>query len=154
MSGVDKKFKSPFAVADAGILVPPAGHHGTLEVVGEDEEGCLGPGWHTDGTRAEVCTSRPGAHGADEPTRVVVDLGDPVARCLASTGRCDGGWVYSEFQMAEDLANDLALRDDSDEPQHPTLTQWAGGHLQVKHASQEPRPGPIQGTCLRCRALP
>ena len=52
---------------------------------------------------------------AYEPTRAGVGLGHPVARCLASTGRRGGGWVYSEFQMAEDLADHFALRDDGDE---------------------------------------
>ena len=42
---------------------------------------------------------------AYETTRVVVGLGDPVIWCLARTGRRDGGWVCSEFQMTEDLAD-------------------------------------------------
>src|SRR5215831_17493309 len=61
----------------------------------------------------------------------------------------NGGWVCSEFQMAEDLANDLTLRDDGDESQHPVLTQWTHGHLQGKHALQEPGPGPIRAAPLR-----
>ena len=50
------------------------------------------------------------------PTRTGVGLGHPVERCLASTGRRDGGWVCRKFQMAEDLADDLTLRDDGDDP--------------------------------------
>jgi len=50
--------------------------------------------------------------------------------------------------MAEDLADDLALRDDGDEPQHPALAKRTGAHLQGKHALQEPRPRPIRGTPL------
>ena len=65
-----------------------------------------------DGTHVEVCTPRHGAHVADEPTRVVVALGDPVTGCLAGTGRRDGRGVCSPFEMAEDLAHDLPLRDD------------------------------------------
>jgi hypothetical protein len=47
--------------------------------------------------------------------------------------------------MAEDLANDLTLRDDGNESQHSTLTQRARAHLQGKHALQESRPCPIRG---------
>src|SRR5215831_1241213 len=61
----------------------------------------------------------------------------------------NGGWVCSEFQMAEDLANDLTLRDDGDESQHPALTKWTRAHLQGKHALQEPGPGPIRSAPLR-----
>src|SRR5881409_3981468 len=43
-------------------------------------------------------------------------LGHPVKGFLAGTGRRDGGWICRKFQMAEDLADDLALRDDGDEP--------------------------------------
>jgi len=46
---VDRKSKSHFALAGAGIPVPPAGRHGALEALGEDCEGCLGPGVHTRG---------------------------------------------------------------------------------------------------------
>jgi hypothetical protein len=51
--------------------------------------------------------------------------------------------------MAEDLANDLTLRDDGKESQHPALTKGTGSHLQGKHALQEPGPGPIRGPPLR-----
>ena len=46
--------------------------------------------------------------------------------------------------MAEDLADDLALRDDGDDPQHPALAQRTGAHLQGKHPLQEPRPAPVR----------
>src|SRR6516165_5944215 len=68
---------------------------------------------------------RHGAHMAYETTHVVVDLGDPVPWDLASTGRRDGRWVYSTFQMAEDRADHFALRHDGDEPQSPALTPRA-----------------------------
>jgi hypothetical protein len=93
------------------------------------ERGALG----RECTRAEGCNRRPGAHVADEPTRVVVGSGDPVTVCLASMGRRDGGWVCSELQMAEDLADHCALRDDGDEPQGPVLTPRAVHHIQCKH---------------------
>src|SRR5262249_32284288 len=62
-------------------------------------------------------------------------------------------WVCRAFQMAEDLTDHLALRDDSDEPQRPALTPRTGSHLQVKDSPQEPGPSPIRGSRLRCRAV-
>ena len=60
-------------------------------------------GWASRGTTPQGWeTHRHWAHSAAAITRVVVGLGDPVARGLASTGRRDGGWVCREFQMAED----------------------------------------------------
>src|SRR5262245_14157161 len=106
----------------------------------EDESGCLG----RDSTHAEVCNSCHGAHVADKPTRVVVALGHPVTWCLAGTGRRERRWICREFQMAEDLANDLTLRDDGNESQHSALTKRARAHLQGKHALQESRPCPIR----------
>jgi hypothetical protein len=92
----------------------------------------------------EGCNSRHGAHVADEPTRVVVALGDPVIWCLAGTGRRDRGWVCSTFQMAKDFANHLALRDDGDEPQRPLLTQRAAGPIHVKDPLEQPCPTPTR----------
>jgi hypothetical protein len=63
-------------------------------------------------TRAEVCPHLHGAHIAYEPTHIVAGLGDPVTRCLAGTGRRDGGWVCREFQRAQELVDHRALRDD------------------------------------------
>lgn len=78
---------------------------------GKPARGTLG----RDGTPSEVCTHLHGAHVADEATRAIVALGDPVIWCLAGTGRGNGRGVCRELQMAEDLANDLTLRDDGDE---------------------------------------
>src|SRR5262249_59858849 len=77
-----------------------------------------------------------------------VSLGER-ASLLARTSRRDGGWVYSEFQMAEDLAGDLTLRDDGDEPQGPALTPWAVYHIQRKDPMQQPCPAPVRhcGVC-------
>src|SRR5205823_6549857 len=52
-------------------------------------------------------------------------------------------------QMAEDLADHLALRDNGNEPQGPAVAQRTRPHLQGKHASQEPGPRPIGGSSLR-----
>ena len=79
---------------------------------------------------------RHGAHRGNGPPRAGVGLGHPVERCLAGAGRCDGGWVYRAFQMTEDLADHLALRDDGDEPQGPALTPRAVHHSQRKHPMQ------------------
>ena len=81
---------------------------------------------------------------AYETTHVVVDLGDPVPWDLASTGRRDGRWVYSTFQMAEDRADHFALRHDGDEPQSPALTPRAVHQLQRKHPLEQPRPAPAR----------
>src|SRR5262249_18624131 len=111
----------------------------------------LGQGsWASRGTTPQgLETHLHWAHSAAAITRGVVGLGDPVARGLASTGRRDGGWVCSEFQMAEDLVDHLALRDDSDEPQRPLRDPGGGAHLQVKAPPQEPGPRPIGGTPRR-----
>ena len=61
-------------------------------------------------------------------TRDAVDLGHPVAHGLASMGRRDGEWVGSTFEMAEDLADHRALRDNGDEPQRAALAQRTGDH--------------------------
>jgi len=116
--------------------------------------GCRGPG-STGSTHTEVCHSRHGAHVADEPTRVVVALGDPVTWCLAGTGRRDGRGVCRQFQMVEELANDLTLRDDGDEPQRPALTKRAVHHIQRKDPLQQPRPVPARrpGVPLRVHPL-
>ena len=74
------------------------------------------------GALGQICTHAEGgtrlrsAHVAYETTRVVVGLGDPVTWSLAGTGRRDGGWVCSTFQMAKDLADHLTLRNNGDEP--------------------------------------
>ena len=47
--GVDRKSKSHFALGGAGTPVPPARRGGRQEALGEDCEGCLGPGVHTRG---------------------------------------------------------------------------------------------------------
>jgi hypothetical protein len=86
---VDRKIKSPFAGRTRVFqhLLPAT--MARWRQSGRTERGALG----RDNTHAEVCNSRHGAHVADEPTRVVVALGDPVTWCLAGTGRRDGGWV-------------------------------------------------------------
>ena len=48
------------------------------------------------------------------------------------------------FQMAEDLADHLALRDGGNDPQRPALAKRAAGHLQRKHPLEQPRPAPGQ----------
>ena len=48
--------------------------------------------------RSEVCLI-PLLRSAHETTRDVVGLGDPVERCLASTGRRDRGWDGRKHAM-------------------------------------------------------
>jgi hypothetical protein len=83
-------------------------------------------------------------HVAYETTRDTVGLGRPVERFLARTGRCDWRWVCSMFQMAEELADHLALRDGGNDPQSPALAKRAAGQNQRKHPLEQPRPAPGQ----------
>src|SRR5262249_50031868 len=116
------------------------------------EENAAGMPWGTAGWESRwphrrahaqpYAPPRHGTHRANETPGAGVGLGDPVTGCLASTGRRDGGWVYSEFQMAEDFAYHLALRDDGDEPQRSLLTKRAAGHLHVKDPLEQPCPVP------------
>src|SRR5262249_50421869 len=122
--GADKKNKRPFGATPAVPLQRTWCERGGAGWGrGARQGGPLGTaGWATrwPNRRAHAqpyARSRHGAHMTDEPTRVVVGSGDPVTVCLASTGRRDGGWVCSKLQMAEDLADHRALRDDGDEPQ-------------------------------------
>jgi hypothetical protein len=103
------------------------------------------------GSGASRCTTSQGwkthlhwAHVAAAITRDAMGLGHPVTGCLAGTGRRDGGWVGSTFQMAEDLADHCALCDDGDEPQCPALTKRAVCHIQRKDPMQQPRPVPLE----------
>src|SRR5262249_51119924 len=139
-SDVDRKIKSSFARRTGVSKRLPPATTGRWRQSGKSDQGALG----RDGTRAEVCHHRHGADRASETTRASVALGDPVTWCLAGTGRCDGGWVRSPFQMAKDLADYCALRDDGDDSQRPLMAKRAVGHIQCKHAPQEPGPGPIR----------
>jgi transposase-like protein len=87
---------------------------------------------------------RHGAHRDNGTPRAGVGLGHPVERCLAGAGRRDGGWIYRAFQMTEDFANHLALRDDGDEPQRPLRAQRAAGHIHVEDPLLQPRPTPVR----------
>src|SRR5262249_19460734 len=79
--------------------------------------------------------------------------GGPGEGFLASTSRRDGGWVCSPFQMAEDLADDLALRDSGNDPQRPALTKRAGGHIYVKDPLEQPYPTPARRRSARLRLV-
>ena len=85
-----------------------------------------------------------GAHRAYAISYAGVSLGDPVTGGLARTGRRDGGWVCSTFEMAEDLADHLALRDDGDEPQHSALAKGTRSHIHVEHPLEQPCPAPAR----------
>src|SRR5215831_8037949 len=113
------------------------------------------------GSGASRCTTPQGwkthlhwAHVAAAITRDAMGLGHPVTGCLAGTGRRDGGWVGSTFQMAEDLADHCALCDDGDEPQCPALTKRAVCHIQRQDPMQQPRPAPARRPGVRLRVHP
>jgi hypothetical protein len=94
------------------------------------------------------------AHVASAITRDAADLGYPVAHCWVSAGRRAGGWVCSTFQMAEDLADHRALRDDGDKPQCPALTTRAVRHVKRKAPMQQPRPAPARRPGVRLLVHP
>src|SRR5215831_1002776 len=143
---VDRKSKSPFALAGAGTLGLPAGRHGALEALGKTARGALG----RECTRLEVCNSLHSAYVTSEALRYSVGLVECVA-LLAGTGWRDGGWVGRKFQVVKDLADDLTLRDDRDDPQHALLTPRAAGHIQRKDPLQQPRPAPARRWGARLR---
>src|SRR5207244_7631546 len=103
-------------------------------------------------------TSRRGAHVAYEPTRDVVGLGNPIERCLATTGRGNRRWDGGKLAMTQDARDDRLLGNGGNNAERaavakgkvarlPPPTQWrkAGGHIQRKHAPQEPGPVPGRG---------
>jgi hypothetical protein len=59
--------------------------------------------------------------------------------CLVRTSMRDRGRVCSTLQMAEDLADDLTLRDGGTDPQRPALTTWAARHGTCPYPLQQPR---------------
>ena len=67
-------------------------------------------------TRLEVCNPLHSAYVASEALRYSVGLVECIA-LLTGMGRRDGGWVCRKFQVAQDLADDLTLRDDRNDPQ-------------------------------------
>src|SRR5262245_18990563 len=79
-------------------------------------------------------------HGAYETPCAGVDLGHPVNRYLAGAGRREGWRVGSKLQMAEDLANDLPLRDDGYDAQRPLMAQRAASPIQRKDPLEQPCP--------------
>jgi hypothetical protein len=54
-------------------------------------------------------TPRRGAHVAYEPTRDVVGLGNPIERCLATTGRGNRRWDGGKLAMTQDARDDRLL---------------------------------------------
>ena len=63
---------------------------------------------------------------------------------LADTGRCHGRGVCRQFQMLEDLPDDLALHDGGNDPQRPLVTPRAARHVQRKHPLEQSRPVPLE----------
>ena len=110
-------------------------------------------------------TSRRGAHVAPESRRDCRGLGDPIARCVASTSRGKRWRVGCARQMTENRADHLGLSDGGEHPQRPLMaqrkvarlpppTQWrkTGGQIQGKPPLQEPRPTPARRRC--CGLIP
>ena len=91
------------------------------------------------------------AHIAEGPTPRGVGLVER-EECMVTTGRRDRRWVCSKFEMAEDLADHLALCDDGNDAERTTATKGTRGHIQTKDAAQQPGPMPVRG--CRFRLLP
>jgi len=54
-------------------------------------------------------TPRRGAHVAYEPTCDIVGLGNPIERCLATTGRSNRRWDGGKLAMTQDARDDQLL---------------------------------------------
>jgi hypothetical protein len=63
---------------------------------------------------------------------------------LGGNGQARWEGVCSPFEMAEDLANDLPLRDDGDDAQRPPLAKRAADHIHVKDPLEQPCPAPAR----------
>jgi len=94
-------------------------------------------------------TPRRCAHVANETTRDGVRLGNPIARCLARTGRGKRRRVGRALQMAEHLPDHLGLGDGGNDPERATAAQGTRGHSQSQPAPQEPGSAPGRGSSLR-----
>ena len=92
------------------------------------------------------------AHVTHETTRDVVGLGNPIERFLATTGRCNRRWDGRQLEMTQDARDHRLLGDGGNDPERATAAQGTRGHIQMKHAPQEPGPVPIRGTRLRLLA--
>src|SRR5712691_1412044 len=69
--------------------------------------------------------------------------------CLAPTSPRDRGRIGGKFQMPEDLADHLAVRDGRDDPQRALLTHRAACHSPGKHPLEQPRPTPARRPRVR-----
>ncbi len=78
------------------------------------------------------------------PTGEGVGLGHPVESFLARMGRSDGGRDGRELQMPQHPRAHRLWGDGGNNPQRATLTKRAGGHIQVKHALEQPGPAPAR----------
>ena len=92
---------------------------------------------------------RRGAHVANATPRDGVGFGNPIARCVARTGRGKRRRVGRELQLAEHLADHLGLGEGGHDPERATAAQGPRGPSQSNHAPQEPGPAPGRGSRLR-----
>jgi hypothetical protein len=74
------------------------------------------------------------AHIASETTRDVVGLGNPIERCLASTGRGKRRWDGGQLAMTQDARDDRLLGNSSNNTERAASAKGTGGHIQRKHA--------------------
>ena len=90
-------------------------------------------------------TPRTAHTSPSEATRDVVGLGDPVERFLAQTGRCNRRWDGGQLEMTQDARDHRLLGDCGHDPERAAPAKVTCGHIQSKHAPQEP--APVSGRC-------
>jgi hypothetical protein len=74
---------------------------------------------------------RRGAHGDYEPTRDAVGLGNPIARCLATTGRGNRRWDGGQLAMTQDARDDRLLGHGGNNAERAASAKGTGGQQQA-----------------------
>jgi hypothetical protein len=72
-------------------------------------------------------------HVAYETTRDVVGLGNPIERCLARTGRCNGRWDGGKLEMTQEARDDRLLGHGDNNAERATSAKGTGALIQIKH---------------------
>ena len=78
------------------------------------------------------------------PRATLWALGDPIECFLTRTGGNNGRWDRRKVQMPEDPRDHRLVGDSGHDPERTTSAKREGGHIQSKHAPQQPRPAPAR----------
>ena len=73
------------------------------------------------------------------------------AEFLATMGECNWRWDGRQLEMTKNTRDDRRMGDGGNDPQRATSVKGTRGHIQMKHAAQQP--GPMPGRCSRLRCL-